>query len=1338
MSYKGRSPAGQLFADTRSHMGVKPKKAPEKKSKVIAARTTAGGAAESLPPEGSNLPEFSRLTVNSIADPCLILQQETLQILAANRAAAELYKCSLTQLETANLDSLAFPGYEDTFKVKFESPKARKELQQCCPDGSRVTVETTPSAGTFAGVPAWLCVIHEVSSRARLVQALLESDATNREIIENASDIIYTHDLLGNFTTGNKAVQKILGYSRAETMRMNIRDLVVEEDQEKAKQATLAKLAGNPVPNPYRLRVRTKSAKVLHLEVSTRLVHRDGQPVGVQGIARDISDRIHAEQALRESESKFRAVAESAPCAILIYQGTKFRYVNPTAERITGYSKEELLQLDEFWQLAPPEHRETIKQRAESRQRGEVVPGGYEFKILHKSGVERWMDFTVSTITYEGSLAALLMVFDITDRKRAEAELFASENRFRQLFQRNLAGVYVSTFDGRMLDCNDSFAKIFGYESREDVLQADAQSFYFSYREREQYLSKLRQNRLLSNMETLCRKRDGAQLWVLENVIMVPDIHGGPDLIEGTLVDITERKLTEKKLTESESKFRAVADTASSAIYIHNGRTFLYANRASEEISGYSVDELLQLNPFDIVHPDDRAFVLERGRSRVSGQAAPERYEYRILRKDGSVRWVDFSAGVMQFEGESAIIGTAFDITERRRVEALQAALFRISERANAAQDLEEFLVAIHKILGELIHARNIYVALYDENTDTVSYPYYVDEADEPPVGSFPLGRGFTEYVLRTGSHLLATPEIAARLRASGELERVGSDCVDWLGVPLKTGSKTVGVLAVQSYTEKVRYNEQQVEILNFVSQHIANAILHKRNEEARRESDLRFRTMVQSAVYGIYRSSPDDHFIEVNPALVNMLGYATAEEVLTLKLSRDVYATSEERTSLIHRHAHSGGRVEGIEVKWKRKDGKYITVRLSGRAILDGSDRPRYFEMIAEDVTERRALEDQLRQSQKMEAIGRLAGGVAHDFNNLLTVIKGYSELMLDELKEADPLRAEVEEIKKAADRAATLTRQLLAFSRQQVLAPKVIDLNSVVSNMDKLLNRLLGEDIGLYTVLEGGLGTVKADPGQIEQVVMNLAVNARDAMPRGGKLTIETANVELDESYAREHVGARAGSYVMLAVSDNGTGMTPEVRQRIFEPFFTTKELGKGTGLGLSTVYGIVKQSEGYIWVYSELGQGTSFKVYLPRVDSPAEMISVRSSRKPTFTGHETVLLVEDEDGVRALVRQVLHKHGYTVLEARHGGEALLHCERHQGPIQLLLTDVVLEQMGGPELARRLAGIRPDMRVLYISGYTDDAIIHHGVLTEGTAFLQKPFTTEALAKKIRQVLDN
>jgi PAS domain S-box-containing protein len=591
--------------------------------------------------------------------------------------------------------------------------------------------------------------------------------------------------------------------------------------------------------------------------------------------------------------------------------------------------------------------------------------------------------------------------------------------------------------------------------------------------------------------------------------------------------------------------------------------------------------------------------------------------------------------------------------------------------------------------------------------------------------------------VLRTGEPLLVNKKTIEDLKESGELEKdLGAACVDWMGAPLKSGSTIFGVVALQSYDERIRYTEKDKEMLTFVSQHIASAIDRKRKEEALRESESRYRSLVQSAVYGIYRSSVDDRFLDVNPALVSMLGYESAEELLKVSLTRDLYVDPEQRLRLIAEHEQSRS-VQNIEVRWRRKDGRPITVRLSGRTLTNSQGQAREFEMIAEDVTERRALEDQLRQSQKMEAIGRLAGGIAHDFNNLLTVIKGYSELMLEELELADPLHSEVEEIKKAADRAASLTRQLLAFSRQQVLAPRVLDLNAVVHNMDRLLHRLLGEDIELTTHFEPTLGHTKADPGQIEQVVMNLAVNARDAMPNGGKLTIETMNVELDENYVREHVAVRPGSYVMIAISDTGIGMTEEIRGRIFEPFFTTKEPGKGTGLGLSTVYGIVKQSDGYVWVYSEAGIGTTFKVYLPRVNAPADVTPHETNGLPTYRGTETILLVEDEDGVRALVRQILLKQGYTVLESRHGGEALLLCERHHGTIDLLLTDVVLQQMSGRELAERLTRLRPEMRVLYISGYTDDAIVQHGVLNAGTAFLQKPFTTGALNRKVRQVLN-
>jgi GAF domain-containing protein/CheY-like chemotaxis protein len=380
---------------------------------------------------------------------------------------------------------------------------------------------------------------------------------------------------------------------------------------------------------------------------------------------------------------------------------------------------------------------------------------------------------------------------------------------------------------------------------------------------------------------------------------------------------------------------------------------------------------------------------------------------------------------------------------------------------------------------------------------------------------------------------------------------------------------------------------------------------------------------------------------------------------------------------------------------------------------------------------------QDQLAQASKIEAIGHLAGGVAHDFNNLLTVIMGRTELLLGGLGAGDPNRSAIELIETTAHRAADLTHQLLAFSRKQVLQPAVLDLNAVVSNMSEMLRRLIGEDIALMTELDPTLGRVKADPGQIEQIIMNLAVNARDAMPQGGRLTLETANVDLDAAYARKHVGTQPGPHVMLALSDTGTGMDAKTQARIFEPFFTTKGPQKGTGLGLATVYGIVKQSGGNIWVYSELGNGTTFKIYLPRIADAIEPGPVGSAVAAPLRGMETILLVEDEEAVRDLARDLLQARGYTVLEARDGAEALRVAEQHPGPIHLTLTDVVMPEMTGRQLAERLAVLRPAVKILYMSGYTDNAVVHHGVLDPGTEFLQKPFTAAVLARKVREVLD-
>jgi len=396
-----------------------------------------------------------------------------------------------------------------------------------------------------------------------------------------------------------------------------------------------------------------------------------------------------------------------------------------------------------------------------------------------------------------------------------------------------------------------------------------------------------------------------------------------------------------------------------------------------------------------------------------------------------------------------------------------------------------------------------------------------------------------------------------------------------------------------------------------------------------------------------------------------------------------------------------------------------------------------------ARDLSEQRATaealkrtEEQLRQAQKMEAVGRLAGGVAHDFNNLLSVILSYSDLIGSELSSTDPSSRDVAEIRKAALSAADLTRQLLVFSRQQIITPQVLDLNDIVVVMDKMLRRILGEDVDLVTRLARHSTRVLADPSNIEQMIMNLALNARDAMPRGGKLTIETGTVELDERYAAEHLGAKPGPHVLLAVSDTGTGMQPEIQARIFEPFFTTKAVGKGTGLGLSIVFGIAQRAGGSVWVYSEPGRGTTFKVYLPR--SEAEVEAGSASRVPiALHGGETILLAEDQEQVRAVAHSILRRHGYHAIVAQNAGEALLLCEAHTGPIHLLLTDVVMPHLSGADLAKRIAVTRPETKVLFMSGYTDDSVVRHGVLEDGVAFLQKPFTPESLARKVREVLD-
>jgi PAS domain S-box-containing protein len=514
------------------------------------------------------------------------------------------------------------------------------------------------------------------------------------------------------------------------------------------------------------------------------------------------------------------------------------------------------------------------------------------------------------------------------------------------------------------------------------------------------------------------------------------------------------------------------------------------------------------------------------------------------------------------------------------------------------------------------------------------------------------------------------------------------------------------------------------------------NAALRAVQDDLRR-SEGNFRSLVTNAPYGICSCDSTGKIIDANPAFLELLGLSSPTDVVGQHIY-SLYADSEQWFDLADRLC-STAPFRGLTAEWKRKSGNTV-VRVSGRAVTNGKENVVIFEIFAEDVTERRALEQQLRQSQKMEAVGRLAGGIAHDFNNLLMVISGYSEFLLERLGDEPHLRGPAQEIASASERASALTRQLLAFSRKQMLAPRIVNLNDIATENLKMLTRMIGEDIDLVMIPGQNLWPVRADGGQIEQVIMNLAVNARDAMPSGGKLTIETANVTLDEEYSRVHAPVRPGDYVMFSITDSGAGMDAETQSHIFEPFFTTKGT-KGTGLGLSTVYGIVKQSGGYVWVSSEVGRGTTFKIYLPRVPSVEEPLVPAAAAPVQFQkvepGTETILVVEDEANLRYLARQYLEKQGYRVVEAADGAVAMQIAVAHEGVIHLLLTDVIMPGMNGRELAQRISEIRPNVKVLYMSGYTENVIGHNGTLEAGVRLLQKPFNLRDLKRRVREVLD-
>jgi two-component system, cell cycle sensor histidine kinase and response regulator CckA len=757
-----------------------------------------------------------------------------------------------------------------------------------------------------------------------------------------------------------------------------------------------------------------------------------------------------------------------------------------------------------------------------------------------------------------------------------------------------------------------------------------------------------------------------------------------------------------RELLESTPDAMVIINEAGEIVLInsHTEQLFGYGR---EDLLGHSVERLIPAR-FQGQHLDHRAAYFKDPHVRPL-KAGLELY---AVRKDGQEFPVEVSLTPLPTEEGVYVTAAIRDISERKRVEG-QIHELKLELRAKEQLQLllDSTAEAIYAIdlngACTLCNAACLRLLGYGHESDLLGKDMHTTMHHTRPDGRpYPVAECMIYQAFRGGKRAHVTDEVL--WRADGT-----SFPAEYWSYPIKYDERIVGgVVTFFDITDR------------------------KRAEEQLRRSESRYRSIIESAPYGVFRVDQNGRIVMANSAFAAMLGYRASNEVLGLNTGADIYLNSTEQQRA--RDYASEDPAVGYDAKWKRKDGKAITVRLGGRRLPDDDELPGGFEVFAEDITEHRSLQKQFEHAQKMEAVGRLAGGVAHDFNNLLMIISGYAQL-LDE-SSADPKKV-VEyatRIQDASSKAATVTRQLLAFSRKQVLEPTVLDLSYVVNDLAKMLPRLLGEDVETVMELDPQVGRVRADRGQIEQVIMNLAVNARDAMPQGGRLTIATSNVALDASYY-QGVIVPPGLYVLLAVSDTGTGMDSETQVHIFEPFFTTKEAGKGTGLGLATVYGIVKQSNGFIWVYSEPGKGSIFKIYLPRIDAGADSDESLQPTHAPSAGTETILLVEDEAALRNVCRVYLESKGYAVLEAGNAKEAMKICQSYDRTIHVLITDIVMPGVGGLELAKFALELRPALSVVLVSGYTDRSLDREAI--RYAKFLQKPFSFDALARTVRSLLD-
>jgi two-component system cell cycle sensor histidine kinase/response regulator CckA len=1013
--------------------------------------------------------------------------------------------------------------------------------------------------------------------------------------------------------------------------------------------------------------------------------------------------------ARKQTEEKYRTIVRTTMDSFWIVdmQG-RFLDVNDAYCRVIGYSRDELLTMS----ISDVEAEERAEETARRIQKIMEV-GGDRFETRHRCKDGRIIDIEVSVNYMEiGGGRMFVFLRDITERKSTEELLQKEKETFFSILEKAPYGVALIDLHGKYLYINPEFTNITGYPPEDIATGRDwFQRAYPDPKYRKEVIETWKEDKSKRkfadrDFSIACKngqvKRIEFRTTFLEDGRVVTALH-----------DITERNRAEEALRESEERYRTILENIEDGYYeVDLPGNFTFFNDSLCRMLGYSKDEMIGMGNQQYTDEENRKKLFQAFNQVYRTGKPAKGFDWEVFAKDGTKLFGEVSVSLIKdSKGQpNGFRGIARDITQRKQTEE---ALRAEKQRFQTLLENAPFgMVVIDKDSSfKYINPKFIELFGFDLKEIPNGKEWFRKAYPDPDY------RHRVISVWKNDLRIFEPGEKRSRIfsvTCKDGMEKI----INFIPVQLETGEN---LMACEDITER------------------------KRAEEALRVSEEKYRTILENIEEGYYEVDTTGHFTFFNDSVCRLLGYFKEE---LIGMNDRQYSDEENARKLyqtFNKVYRTGEPARGFDWEIIRKDGTKRFVEASVSLLKDSEGKPCGFRGIARDITEHKraerqmaALRQQLLQSQRVEAIGRLAGGIAHDFNNLLTVIRGYSQLSLLELKEDDKLRENIEEVQKATQKASDLTRQLLAFSRRQIMDMKVLDLNTLLRDLNKMLRRVIGEDIELVTVLAEDLGRVKTDSGQIEQVILNLAVNARDAMPNGGKLILETTNVDLDEGYARAHVAVTPGRYVMFSLSDTGVGMSPEVKEHLFEPFFTTKEKGKGTGLGLSTVYGIVKQSGGNIWAYSEPGRGATFKIYLPRVNEPLKEIKERVLSEEIPRGSETILAVEDEEEVRKLTVQILKGQGYTVLEASHGEEAMKVAKEHGGDgIHLLLTDVVMPGMSGSELAKSLGSLLPKMKVLFMSGYTDNAIVHHGVLEEGVNYIQKPFTVDALAHKVREVLD-